>query len=198
MAQPTPRRGACSRLRTKKHDGGWRRRASRYLYESQWFNLRQDDVDLPSGEPIVYTMVEHPGYSMIVPLLDDGRVLLERVYRYTVQETVLECPSGGIEDESPERAAHRELREETGWSAERMLALGSYFGSNGISDERVHFFLATGLAKTHTPTLEATEQISIELMPMDEAVGLARSGGIQDAPSALGLLLAEDALRKAG
>ncbi len=62
-----------------KHDGGWTRRASRYLFESRWFT---------------YTLVEHPGYVMVVPLLGDGRVILERVYRYTVQETVLECPSG--------------------------------------------------------------------------------------------------------
>jgi ADP-ribose pyrophosphatase len=179
-----------------RHDGGWRRSASRYLYESPWFNLRQDEVELPSGEAITYTMVEHPGYSMIVPLLDDGRVLLERVYRYTVQETVLECPSGGIENESPERTAHRELLEETGWSAERMVALGSYFGSNGISDERVHFFLATGLRETHEPTREATEQIELEFVPFSEAVGLARSGGIQDAPSALGILLADHALQQ--
>ncbi len=80
-----------------KHDGGWRRRGSRYLFESDWFRLRQDEVTLPSGRDITYTLVEHPGYAMVVPLLDDGRVLLERVYRYTVQETLLECPSGGIE-----------------------------------------------------------------------------------------------------
>jgi ADP-ribose pyrophosphatase len=151
---------------------------------------------LPSGEPITYTLVEHPGYSMVVPLLDDGRVLLEWVYRYTVQETVLECPSGGIEDESPERTAHRELREETGWSAERMLALGSFFGSNGISDERVHFFLATGLRQTHSPSLEATEQIELEMMPLTEAIDLTLSGGIQDAPSALALVLAQQALQR--
>lgn len=177
-----------------KHDGGWRRRSARYLYESRWFNLRQDDVLLPSGEPITYTMVEHPGYSMVVPLLDDGSVLLERVYRYTVQETVLECPSGCIESESPEAAAHRELAEETGWSADRMVGLGSFFASNGISDERAHFFLATGLRETHAPRREATEQIELVTMPVGEAIDMALSGRIQDAPSALALALAKRAL----
>jgi hypothetical protein len=62
-----------------KHDGGWRKKSARYLYESQWFNLRQDEVVLPSGEGITYTMVEHPGYSMFVPLLDDCRVMLDQV-----------------------------------------------------------------------------------------------------------------------
>jgi ADP-ribose pyrophosphatase len=160
------------------------------LFESQWFKLRQDDVLLPSGEPITYTMVEHPGYSMVVPLLDDGRVILERIYRYTVQETVLECPSGVLEGESPESAAHRELREETGWSAERMLPLGSFFGSNGISDERFELFLATGLRQVGSPRREATEQIDLELMPLAAAAELALSGRVQDAPSALALILA--------
>ena len=58
-----------------KHDGGWKRRASRRLFESPWFNLRQDEVSLPGGEQITYTVVENPGYAMVVPLLDDGRVV---------------------------------------------------------------------------------------------------------------------------
>lgn len=88
-----------------KHDGGWKKESSRYLFKSQWFNLRQDDVELPAGESIVYTLIEHPGYSMVVPLLDDGRVILERVYRYTVQETVPECPSGSLDGDTPIVAA---------------------------------------------------------------------------------------------
>jgi ADP-ribose pyrophosphatase len=179
-----------------KHDGGWRRRAARTLFESPWFKLRQDDVVLPSGEPITYTMIEHPGYSMVVPLLDDGRVLLEQIYRYTVQETVLECPSGCIEveDESPEAAAHRELVEETGWSAEHVRPLGSFFASNGISDERAHFFLATGLRETHVPRREATEQIELVFLPFDEAIARVHDGTMRDAPSALALALAERVL----
>ncbi len=177
-----------------KHDGGWRRRSSRYLFESRWFKLRQDDVLLPSGEPITYTVVEHPGYSMVVPLLDDGRVILERVYRYTVQETVLECPSGALEGESPESAAHCELREETGWSAEHLQSLGSFFGSNGISDERFHLFLATGLRLVDSPRREPTEQIELEFMPLVTAAELALSGRAHDAPSALALILAHHSL----
>ncbi len=180
-----------------KHDGGWRRGASRYLFESRWFNLRQDEVALPSGEAISYTLVEHPGYAMVVPLLDDGRVILERMYRYTVQETLLELPSGGLaEGESAEAGARRELEEETGWRAERLVPLGRYFGSTGISDECVHLFLGTGLREVAAPAREATEQMELELRPFEECVELARSGAIQGAPSALALLLAEHELRR--
>lgn len=181
-----------------KHDGGWVRRSSRYLFESQWFNLRQDAVVLPGGEPITYTLVEHPGYAMVVPLLDDGRVVLERVYRYTVQETVLECPSGGLAGQAPEAAARRELEEETGWIAGDMRSLGSFFGSNGISDERFHLFLASGLRQSGRLSREPTEQITLELLPLDDAADLALAGGIADGPSALALILARHSLGRRG
>jgi ADP-ribose pyrophosphatase len=181
-----------------KHDGGWKRRTSRYLFESAWFRLRQDEVRLPGGEDITYTLVEHPGYSMVVPLLDDGRVVLERVYRYTVQETLLECPSGGLEpgDADPAAAAARELEEETGWIAGSLAPLGSFFGSNGISDERCHLFLATELREGGRIRREATEQMEIELHPFEDAVAMAAEGGITDAPSALALILADRKLRE--
>src|SRR5262245_2534954 len=121
-----------TRTRHEMDPSRWKTLASRYLYQSRWFSVRQDDVKL-GEQDIVYTFVEHPGYAMVVPLLDDGRVLLEKVYRYTVKEVILECPSGGLDGEPPEVAAHRELREETGWVAERMSLLGTFYGSHGIS-----------------------------------------------------------------
>jgi len=173
-----------------KHDGGWRRHASRYLFDSPWFTLRQDDVVLPNGEPITYTVIEHPGYAMVVPLLDDGRVILEQVYRYTLQETLLECPSGGLDGEPPEVAARRELEEETGWVAGSLAPLGSYYGSSGISDERFHLFLATALSDTGEMNREATEQIELAFLPLETAAQMAFRGEITDAPSALALILA--------
>lgn len=174
-----------------EHDGGWKRRASRLLFESPWFRLRQDDVRLPGGDEITYTLVEHPGYAMVVPLLDDGRVVLERIYRYTVQRTLLECPSGGLDGDAPERAARRELEEETGLVAGRLTPLGSFYGSNGISNERFHLFLARELEDTGTMRREPTEQMELERVPLDRAVELAYGGSIEDAPSALALILAQ-------
>jgi ADP-ribose pyrophosphatase len=128
---------------------------------------------------------------MVVPLLDDGRVILERVYRYTVQQTVLECPSGSLDGDSPEAAARRELEEETGWVAEQWTRLGSFHGSNGISDERFHLFLATQLTESGELKREPTEQIELEFIPLERAVELALSGSVQDGPSTLALLLAQ-------
>src|SRR3954471_3193379 len=93
--------------------GGWRKLWARYLFESSWFRVRQDGVALPDGSQIVYTMIEHPGFVVVVPVFDDGRVLLENLFRYTLQAHSLECPAGGLDGEPPEVAAARELREET-------------------------------------------------------------------------------------
>jgi ADP-ribose pyrophosphatase len=174
-----------------RHDGGWRRRASRHLFRSAWFSLRQDDLTLPGGDEITYTLVEHPGYAMVVPLLDDGRVLLERIFRYTVQRILLECPSGGLDGDPPEVAARRELLEETGRVAGRLTSLGSFYGSNGISDERFHLYLARELEDTGQLEREPTEQMELELVSLDRAAELAFAGQIEDAPSALALILAQ-------
>jgi ADP-ribose pyrophosphatase len=177
-------------------DKSWRRRSTRYLYQSQWFNLRADDLTLPSGEEVTYTLVEHPGYAVIVPLLDDGRVVMEQVYRHTLGRNLLECPSGGLDGEAPEVAARRELEEETGYRAKRWDSLGSYYGRSGISDERFHLFLARDLTEDGTIALEATEQIEIERIPLTDLVARALRGEVEDAPSALGVLLAERLLRE--
>ena len=103
----------------------WKRRSTRYLYESRWFNLRQDELTLPTGEDITYTTLEHPGYAVIVPILPDGRVVMERVYRHSLDSTLLECPSGGLDGEPPAVAAKRELEEETGYLADHIEPLGS-------------------------------------------------------------------------
>jgi ADP-ribose pyrophosphatase len=180
-----------------KHDGGWVRRSSQYLFESKWFRLRQDRLTLPDGADIEYTLVEHGGYAVVVPILPDGRVVMERIYRHTLQETVLECPSGGLDGDEPEQAARRELLEETGYAAGRLELLGHYYGSSGISDEAFWVFLATELRDTGSVSREPTEQMELELMPLDRLVAMALAGEVTCGPSALSLVLVSRHLESA-
>ena len=168
-----------------KHDGGWKTQKSRYLLDTGWFKVREDQVELPTGEDITYTVVVHPGFSMVVPLLDDGRVLLERVYRYTVQETLLECPSGSLDGDSPVQGAHRELEEETGWIANDLTLLGSFFSCDGISDERFHLFLATGLQQTGTLRREPTEQMELVYLHWSKRSSWLSAGASKTLPARL-------------
>ncbi len=173
-----------------RDDGGWRTRGSRYLYRSRWFNLRQDDLTLPNGDDITYTLIEHGGYVVVVPILDDGRVVMERIYRHTVGATLLECPSGSLDGDDPIMAARRELEEETGYRAGSVTQIGSFFGSTGISNERFDVCVAEELSPDGTVERENTEQIEVELVELAVLETSARCGEIADGPSALALLLA--------
>jgi ADP-ribose pyrophosphatase len=175
--------------------GGWRRRATRVLFESPWLRLRQDDVTLPAGEEITYTYVDHAGYVVVVPVLDDGRVVMERIHRYPVGRSLLECPSGGLDGQDVQVAAHRELEEETGYRAGRVVPIGGFYGSTGISNERFHVCLATELSADGSIEREATEQIEIELHPLADLRERALRGEIEDAASALALVLAAERWR---
>jgi len=179
-----------------KHDGGWKLNASRFIFDSPWFSLRQDEITLPNGEDITYTVVDHAGYAVVVPLLDDGRLVMERVFRHPVQRTLLECPMGGLDGNTPEQAALRELEEETGYRARSLHKLGQFYGSSGISNELFHVFLATELTNDGEINLEATEQLETELIPLQTILQKIVTGEIESGPSSLAVLLAANHLNE--
>jgi ADP-ribose pyrophosphatase len=173
-----------------EHDGGWRLRASRHLFRSPWFRLRQDELTLPNGDDITYTVIEHDGWALVVPVLADRRVVMVRVFRHTLQRTLLECPSGGCDGEAPELAGRRELEEETGFLARDMIHLGHFAACSGISNECFDVFLAPEPTPDGTMQHENTEQIEVELIPLERLRDRALGGELDDAPSALAIILA--------
>jgi len=172
-----------------KHNGGWNKTTSQYLFRSEWYDLRQDRVVLPSGDEISYTYVEHPGYAIVVPLFENDDVLVEKIYRYTLQQTLIEFPSGGLDGEDPRVAAARELREETGWHAGNLVLLGKHYGSSGISNEQYFIFLGTNLENRENMKREPTEQIELDRIPLSTLVDMVYKTELRDGPTALATLL---------
>lgn len=181
-----------------RRDAGWVRTGQRHVFQSQWYNVRQDDIRLPSGENFQYHVVEHPGSVMVVPLLADGRVVMERIYRWPLRKWMLECPSGAVAGDSPAEAGKRELQEETGYLARDMEPLGQFAASDGYSDEILYLFLARDVQPSDTASPEATEVIRTELHAFDALHAMASAGEIEDGPTALAILLTHAKLSTEG
>ena len=161
---------------------------SEHLYKGRAVNLRVDTVELPSGRRTTREIVEHGDSVAIVPIDTDGSVLLVRQFREAVERELLEIPAGGIDPgEEPGESAQRELREETGYLAERMEYLGGFYSSPGFSTEYLYLFLATELrpGPLSAPDGEVIELVRI---PLDSVLGLIARGEICDSKSIAGLM----------
>ena len=172
--------------------------AGERLYSGHILHLEVDRVRLAGGGEAIREVVRHPGAAVVVPVLDDGRVLLVRQFRYAAGETLLELPAGKRDgDEEPAACAARELAEETGLCAGTLEYLTGFFTAPGFTDEFIHCFVASGLTPATGAVGEADEEL-LELLPvtLDEAHGLIACGEIRDAKTMIGLLLY--AARRAG
>ena len=174
----------------------WIKEISKYLFKSRWYNLRQDKVKLPNGNIIEYNVIESFGYSIIVPILNNNVVILEKIYRYPSDKIFIECPAGGIESDNPENDAKRELVEEIGYKTNSLTKIGEYHVSTGTSTEKAHIFLATDLVKSNELNCEETEEIEIIFLPLKTAIKMAYSGEIESMPTAFSLIMANEFLKK--
>jgi ADP-ribose pyrophosphatase len=152
----------------------------------------------PDGTSFERDIVRHPGAVSVVPLLDDGRIVLVRQYRAAVDEHLLEIPAGkrDVADEPPEVTAGRELEEEVGLRAGSLELLAEFLNSPGFSDERSFVYLATGLTEG-TLDLQGIEEqeMSVEHVSIDEIPAMIAERRLTDAKTIIGLTLA---LRRLG
>ena len=163
---------------------------TRRIHEGRIVSLREDEVMLPDGRSARREVVEHAAVAVIVPIDEEGNVILVRQYRLPAREALLEIPAGGVDEgESIEEAAQRELREETGYRAARLERLCGFYASPGYCTEFMHLFRATDLVDDPIEGDE-DENILLERVPLAEAVRLVEAGEIKDAKSIVGLLLA--------
>lgn len=163
--------------------------SSRIAWSCPWYRVRQDEIITPDGRPGLYNVIEKPDAVWIVPVTVDGQIALIYQYRYTVSEWCWEVPAGSVKgDQSIEAAAIEELHEEVGGRAGRLDYIGRFFLANGICNEVGHIFLATDVTLGE-PHHEPAEVMSIHLIPVRQALEMARAGQISDGPTALALLL---------
>jgi len=157
-------------------------------YRGRVIEVTTDEVQLPNGHRALLEVVHHPGGAAVVALDATQRVCLLRQYRYVADGWLWELPAGKLEpDEPPLATAQRELAEEAGVSAHRWQSLGMCLSSPGVFSERLHLFLAAGLAPANQ-ALERAEVIEVHWLPLDEACAWALDGTITDCKTALGLL----------
>jgi ADP-ribose pyrophosphatase len=169
---------------------GGERLDSREVFRGRTVSLDVDRVRLPNGREMDFEMIHHPGAAAVVPLLDDGTVLLVRQYRYATGGYLLEVPAGKLDPgEAPEACALRETEEEVGYRPGKLQPLGWIWTTPGFADEKIWLYLATGLEPTRQ-TLGDDEVLSIERMPLREAVEKAARGEIHDCKTAVALLRA--------
>ena len=120
---------------------------SRLAYSGQFLRVYEDTVRCPDGHIAPREYLRHPGAVMVVPLLDDGRLVLERQYRYPLRASFIEFPAGKIDPgEDILACAQRELREETGYTAREWTYLGGFHNAIGYCNEKIEIYLARGLA----------------------------------------------------
>lgn len=166
----------------------------REIHEGRIVRLSVDTVRLPNGRVHDLEMIRHPGAAAVVPLLDDGSVLLVRQYRYATGGWLLEVPAGKLDaGEPPEVCAIREVEEETGFRAGRLDPLGWIWTTPGFTDERIWLYLARDLVPA-TQNLQQDEVLSVVTMPVGEAVEKAARGEIVDGKSVAALFRASRAL----
>jgi ADP-ribose pyrophosphatase len=153
--------------------------------------LREDVAEMPDGRTTIYGVVTFGDCVGVVPFVDDDRVLLVRQYRYVQGENHRwEIPTGGVhEGETLEEAAQRELAEEAGYHAGRLILVSSYYTSKCICDETAHLYIGQDLVPAQALPDE-TEFLERQSFPFDEALRMVLEGQIMDSMSVIGLLLA--------
>ena len=158
------------------------------LSKGNFLEVRRDDVRLPDGSHATREYVVHPGAVAIVPLLDDGRLVLERQFRYPVGKVLLEFPAGKIDPgENTLACARRELLEETGYHAREWARAGVVHNAAAYSTEGIEIWFARGLS-AGTQRLDVGEFLELCLLSEAELEQYAASGELSDVKTLIGLL----------
>ena len=158
----------------------WRILSSDYPIATRFLRLRADRVELPDGTVVEeYFVRESYGFSVVLALTPEERVILVRQYKHGIAEVVTELPAGGIDaDETPADCAIRELREETGYAGSPPEHVRSFITDPTNSNSRYHLFIVRDAVPEHEPAPDPTEEIDVLLASLDEVRAMALDGRI--------------------
>jgi len=167
---------------------------SETLLEGRAFKIRRDHLKTPDGRTTKLEIIDHGGSVILVPIDPQGNLLFVRQYRHAAGEDLLELPAGTRNEDEPfEVCAAREIREETGMEAGKLQKVGEFYLAPGYSTEFMVVYLATDL-KDNPLDADDDEFLSVEKIPVGEAIQRAERGDIPDAKSLAALLLARSHL----
>ena len=168
---------------------------SERMFEGKIVNVRRDSVELVNGNTSFREVVEHAGGVVVIAVDECNRVYMVRQFRYPVGRVMLEVPAGKLEKgETPLFAAMRELREETGVTAEKLVYFGSTYPSPGFCDEELHIYLALGLTEGEASPDE-DEFLTVEKIDIDKLAKMIVRGELQDGKTISAVFMAREYLR---
>ena len=169
------------------------------IFDGVILNVKRDQVRLPNGHQSVREVIRHVGAVCVVPVTEDGRVVVERQYRYPIDQVITEIPAGKLDSKEEERlsAAKRELMEATGITADIWTDMGLYYGAPAYSDEKITMYLAQGLhmGEQH---LDPDEFLNVEFVPIEDLIEEILTGKLTDGKTQVAILKAAMLLKRQG
>lgn len=171
--------------------------ATEKIFEGQIIKVRRDTVELPGGGTGTREIVEHPGGVAIVALDSEENVYMVRQYRHPFEKIIMELPAGKLDHhgEEPFECCVRELKEETGLTAEKFDYLGAFMLSPGFCREWIHLYLARGLS-AGSLHLDPDEFLEVEKIPLQQLYTMIMDNQIEDAKTVIGILKTKELLKK--
>ena len=161
------------------------------IFHGQILHLRKDTVRLPNGGTAPRELIVHVGAVCILPVTEDGQVYVERQFRYPLGQVITEIPAGKLDSNTEDvlEAAKRELKEETGLTADRWTELGLYYPAAAYSDEVITMYLAQGL-HVGARALDEDEFLDVELLPLEQLIRDVLEGKVPDGKTQVAVLKA--------
>ena len=164
---------------------------SQEIFDGVILHVFKDTVKLPNGNPATREVIRHVGAVGVIPVTDDGKVIVERQFRYPLNRVITEIPAGKLDSFTEDRlsAAKRELEEETGYTAKEWISMGDYYPTPAYCDERITLYLARGLVQGQRH-LDEDEFLNFETIPLSQLVEDVMAGRITDGKTQVAVLKA--------